>query len=337
MKYLIKLLYISLGCLGFYFIFYQTQILLQKPHYTQIKVNPLMVEMDQPIQAIEEYGAHLSSTRALGKRLFYDTALSQKNDLACSSCHILEQGGDDNRVISVGQYKQEGRINTPTVLNSTFNFRQFWNGRAVTLKEMIDVSVTSPSQMNNTWHLVIERLKQDAGYQAQFAEAFGSAEIQVEWVQQALADYLASLVTPNSRFDLYLKGHQSILTPDENEGYRLFREYGCIACHHGINLGGNLFAVMGVMNDYFKDKNGDNRADLGRFEYTGQEDDRHVFKVPGLRNVELTAPYFHDGQAQTLEQAVEQMAYYQLDMQLSQTEIAQMVSFLKTLTGEVKP
>ncbi len=337
MKYLIKLLYIVFGCIGFYFIYHQTQILIQEPTYTQVQINTLTGEIDQQTQPIEEYAMVSSSARTLGKRLFYDTALSQNNDLACSSCHILEQGGDDNKRFSIGQHNPAGRINTPTVLNSVYNFRQFWNGRAATLKDMIDDSVISPAQMNNTWAQVIARLQQDAGYQAQFEEAFGESEIRVEWVQQAIADYLSTLVTPNSRFDLYLKGHQSILTPEELEGYQVFRKYGCISCHQGINLGGNLFAKMGVMNDYFKDKDDNNPLDLGRFTYTGEEEDRHVFKVPGLRNVELTAPYFHDGRAETLEQAVEQMAYYQLNIQLTPTETSQLVSFLKTLAGEVKP
>ncbi len=336
MKYLKKLIYLYLGFVACYFVYDQTLIFQQTSSYAQTTITAPISEMDESIKPIDLYQANSLALLSLGRRLFNETALAKNNDIACSSCHILTQGGTSNPERTTVSQQSSESLNIPTVLNSVYNFRQGWNGRAASLKQMIDLSVISPTQMNNSWALVIHRLQADAGYPAQFKEAFGTSEITVDTIQQALTEYLASLVTPDSRFDLHLKGHRSILTPEELAGYRLFRNYGCIVCHQGTNLGGNLFAAMGVMNDYFADKGRIDPMDEGRFEYTEQESDRHVFKVPGLRNVALTAPYFHDGQAQTLEQAVEQMAYYQLGMSLTETEINQIVLFLKTLTGELK-
>lgn len=270
---------------------------------------------------------------SLGDRLFHETRLSKDATISCASCHDLAQGGDDGRTVSVGVGGAKGTLNAPTVLNSGFNFRQFWDGRAATLEEQVDGPLLHPAEMASSWPVVLAMLTADAGYAKTFADVYTDGITQPN-VKDAIATFERSLVTPNSRFDRWLRGDRKALTSTEQEGFRLFVDTGCITCHQGVNVGGNLFEVLGRSADYFKDHASDRPEDQGRFNVTGNEADRHKFKVPSLRNVELTAPYLHDGSAATLPEAVQIMGRYQTGRDLESGEVEKLVAFLRTLTGE---
>jgi cytochrome c peroxidase len=268
----------------------------------------------------------------LGRRLFLDPRLSHDNTIFCGSCHRLDMAGTDRRNRSVGIGGAVGDVNAPTVFNSGFNFRQFWDGRAATLEDQIDGPVQNPSEMGSTWAEVVGKLNQDPSYVAPFRELYLDG-IQRASIKDAIATFERSLITPNSPFDRFLNGDQTALTAEERAGYQRFKAYGCVSCHQGINVGGNMYQTFGVMADYFADRGHPTKADLGRFNVTGLESDRHKFKVPSLRNVALTAPYFHDGAAATLDQAVDIMAKYQLGRTLPPEDRRLIVRFLHTLTG----
>ena len=290
-------------------------------------------EMNEPIQPIENDARLDEGKVQLGKALFNDRRLSHDNSLSCASCHSLGTGGVDSRPSSLGINGAVGSINSPTVLNSGANFKQFWDGRAETLEDQIDGPIQSAKEMGSTWIEVIAKLNEAPDYVSSFGALYRDG-IQVKNIKDAIATYERSLSTPGSRFDLYLRGDSTAINDEEKQGYQVFKSYGCISCHQGRSVGGNMFQTFGVMADYFAERGKITRADLGRFNITGDERDRYVFKVPGLRNVELTAPYFHDGSVSTLENAVEVMGRYQLGRHLSPREIDLLVKFLKTLTGK---
>nr|WP_262416716.1 MULTISPECIES: cytochrome c peroxidase [unclassified Pseudomonas] len=269
----------------------------------------------------------------LGRRLFNDPRLSANNSLSCASCHHLETGGADNKSFSLGLDGKPVPLNTPTVFNASLNFKQFWNGRVDTLQAQIEHAVISPVEMGSDWKAVEYNLSAYPDYQRAFAQVYADG-VSAANVQDALASYERTLLTPNSRFDQYLLGNTEILTIKEKYGYQRFKEYGCIACHQGVNIGGNMLQKFGVMDDYFKARGNPVESDLGRYLLTGDEEDRHVFKVPSLRNVAVTAPYFHDASAKTLEEAVDVMFKYQLGRNPSQEDKELIIQFLRTLTGE---
>ncbi|MDI3356623.1 c-type cytochrome [Pseudomonas sp. UYIF39] len=269
----------------------------------------------------------------LGRQLFNEPRLSVDSSLSCASCHRLENGGADNKAFSIGFAGLPLTINTPSVFNASLNFRQFWNGRADTLETQIHGVVQSPSEMGSNWEHVVQTLTADAAYQTSFTNAYPDG-VTMNNVQNALATYERTLISANSRFDQYLQGDTDILTLDEKYGYQRFKDYGCIACHQGVNIGGNMFQKFGVMGDYFKTRGNPTEADLGRYLVTKDEEDRNVFKVPSLRNVAVTAPYFHDGSAKTLEEAVDVMFKFQLGRIPSADDKTLIIKFLKTLTGE---
>ena len=269
----------------------------------------------------------------LGRRLFNEPRLSVNNTLSCASCHHLETGGADNKPFSLGFDGKPVAINTPSVFNASLNFKQFWNGRVDTLQAQIEQVVISPVEMGSDWNTVVQNLSALPDYQTTFKQTYPDG-VTAANVQNALATYEQTLLTPNSRFDQYLLGNTEILTIQEKYGYQRFKDYGCIACHQGINIGGNMFQKFGVMGDYFKARGNPVEADLGRYLVTQDEEDRHVFKVPSLRNVAVTAPYFHDASAKTLEEAVDVMFKYQLGRNPNQEDKDLIVQFLKTLTGE---
>lgn len=281
---------------------------------------PLPAPPDQPAEKLE-----------LGERLFKEPRLSHDDSLACSGCHVLERGGMDSRPVSIGVGGAAGAINAPTVFNSSFNFVQFWDGRAATLEEQAAGPVHNPIEMASNWTQVLAKLRSDPSYVEAFASVYPDG-ISATNIVDALATFERSLVTPDSRFDRYLKGDSSALDAREVEGYQLFRSLGCTSCHQGVLLGGNMFQKFGAMRDYFADRV-PTKADLGRYNVTGREEDRHVFKVPSLRNVALTAPYFHDASANTLEQAVIIMARHQLGRDLPKKDVDAIAAFLHSLTG----
>lgn len=269
---------------------------------------------------------------ALGKLLFHETALSSDNSISCASCHVLELAATDGRPQAVGVGGAIGTRNTPSIFNSSLNVAQFWDGRAATLAEQIDSPLHNPMEMASNWPLVIQRLSADSRYRELFARAY-PAGITKDTVTDALVHYQQTLISPDAPFDRYLRGDLNAIDAEAIEGYHRFKTYGCASCHQGINIGGNMFQVFGIMGDYFAERGDRITLDPGRYSVTGKQADRYVFKVPSLRNVALTAPYFHDGSVARLEDAVHIMGRYQLGRRLTEEDIRLIVSFLNTLTG----
>ena len=290
---------------------------------------------DQPITPIPD-ALDLDARKVdLGRRLFHDKRLSHDDTMSCASCHDLNLAGGDALAVAVGVRQQMGTVNSPTVLNSAFNFSQFWDGRAGTLEEQAEGPVHNPIEMATNWDEVIEKLSRDADYVRDF-KALWPEGIKPAHIQSAIAEFERSLITPDSAFDLYLKGDLQSLTGDARKGWDLFRNLGCIACHQGVNMGGNMYANLGVMGDYFVDRGKPVlKSDMGRFNVTGREADRHMFKVPTLRNVARTGPYFHDGSIDSLEDAVNAMARYQLGVELAVSDRVALVAFLHALNGRM--
>lgn len=267
----------------------------------------------------------------LGRSLFFDNRLSSNDEVSCATCHDLEAGGDDGRQHSIGVDGHVASVNAPTVFNAGLNFVQFWDGRAETLEAQIDGPVTH-REMNTTWPVVVSKLGRDPKYASSFTTSFEDG-LTAANVRTAIAEFERTLLTPGSPFDRWLGGDLEALSATQKAGYELFKSVGCVACHQGRNVGGNMFQRFGVLGDYFGDRGNVTRADWGRFNVTGNELDRFVFRVPSLRNVELTAPYFHDGSTETLPRAVEVMAKYQLGRKLTSEQVGSIVAFLGSLTG----
>lgn len=283
----------------------------------------------EPISPIEPAKVDRPELVELGKKLFFEPRLSKSGFISCNSCHNLSMGGTDNLKTSVGHNWHQGPINSPTVLNSSMNLAQFWDGRAKDLKEQAGGPIANPGEMAFSHVLAVAVLDSIPAYRAEFKKAFGVDKITIDEITTAIAAFEETLVTPNSRFDKWLKGDQNALTADELAGYKLFKESGCVACHNGPAVGGKSFQKMGLIAPY-QTKN----PAIGRAEVTGKDVDRFNFKVPTLRNVELTYPYFHDGEATTLTQAVDIMGRLQLGRKFSPEENGRIVAFLHTLTGD---
>ncbi len=279
-------------------------------------IRPIPEKMEVNVQKVE-----------LGWMLFSDTILSRDNTISCASCHNLADGGDDGLQVSVGINGAKGKLNAPTVYNAVFNFRQFWNGRAANLKEQVLDPIQNPLEMGQDLDTLVKKLKHHKHYKKIFLSIYTDG-ITKENIADAIAEYEKTLITPNAPFDRFLKGESDAISQKAKKGYRLFKMKGCIICHNGINVGGNLYNKFGIYKDA-------NSTSLGRYEITHREEDKYVFKVPSLRNVALTAPYMHDGRFKTLEDAVVFMTQYQLGRYMESDEIDAIVSFLKTLTGEM--
>ncbi|UJR84829.1 cytochrome-c peroxidase [Sandaracinus amylolyticus] len=287
------------------------------------------------IQALPE--ARFERREALlGRALFHDPRLSGDGSVACVTCHQLEHGGAEPRRTSIGIGGQVGPINSPPVLNAALNFVQFWDGRAPDLETQCAGPITNPLEMGSSWDRVLSVLQNDPTYAAEFAAVFGGERpISQENVQSAIAEYERMLITPG-RFDRFVRGDAGALTEDERRGYALFVSVGCTACHTGANLGGTMYQRMGLVRDYFQDVGRPlTDADMGCYNVTHDEADRHRFKVPTLRNVALTAPYLHDGSQATLPEVVRVMGRYQLGRELSDEQVRLIVAFLGSLSGEV--
>jgi cytochrome c peroxidase len=284
---------------------------------------------EEPIQPIAPVKEINLAQVELGKKLFFDPRLSKSGYISCNSCHNLSMGGSDNLRTSIGHHWQQGPINSPTVLNSNMNLAQFWDGRAKDLKEQAGGPIANPGEMASSHELAVHVLESIPQYVTEFKQVFGSDKIDIDQVTQAIAEFEKTLVTPNSRFDQWLLGDEDAITEKEKAGYELFKQTGCAVCHNGAAVGGNSFQKMGAVEAYKTD----NPAE-GLSAMTGKDADRFKFKVPTLRNVEMTYPYFHDGEAETLTEAVELMGRLQLGKKLAKDENDKIVSFLKTLTGE---
>ena len=283
----------------------------------------------EPIEAIPVFKPKNPAMVELGKKLYFDPRLSKSGFISCNSCHNLSMGGTDNLKTSIGHNWQEGPINSPTVLNSSMNVAQFWDGRAKDLKAQAGGPIANPGEMAFTHELAVDVLNSMPGYKAEFKAVFGKDAATIDMVTDAIAAFEETLTTPHSRFDKWLKGQKNALTNTEKEGYTLFKDSGCTACHYGPAVGGNSFQTMGLVAKYDTKNKAEGVGGL-----TGVDADRMKFKVPTLRNVELTYPYFHDGEADTLEKAVDIMGKLQVGRAYTPDEIAKIVAFLKTLTGK---
>lgn len=283
----------------------------------------------EPIQPIAEPVISAPEKVELGKQLFFDPRLSMSGIISCNTCHNLSLGGTDNLATSIGHKWQAGPVNSPTVFNSHLSLAQFWDGRAADLQEQAAGPIKADVEMALPHTLAVGVIQSIPGYQQQFNAIYGDKDITIDTITDAIAEFEKTLATPNSRFDLWLKGDDLAINEQELRGYQLFKTHGCIGCHQGPALGGTSFHKMGLIHPYETTS-----PAQGRVAVTGDEADRFKFKVPTLRNVELTYPYFHDGQADTLEEAVRVMGKLQLNRDYSDRETADIVAFLKTLTGE---
>lgn len=294
---------------------------------------------DEPVCPIPESVEFDKAKAELGERLFNDGRISLDGTITCATCHVLENGGADHadERVSEGINGLKGGVNAPTVYNSEFNVRQFWNGRAADLREQAEGPATNPVEMGDqSWDQICERLSKDKALVKEFEALYPEEGLTKMTVTDAIAEFERTLITPNSRFDKYLKGDKDAITPEELLGYEKFKENACATCHTGAILGGRSFEYLDIYGDYFSDRTDEiayNSDDDGLKGYTGKVEDLHKFKVPGLRNISLTAPYFHDGTFLTLEDAVKAMARYELGKDLTDKDIQSIVAFMKTLDG----
>lgn len=284
---------------------------------------------NEPIQPVEPAKVTNPEKVELGKMLFFEPRLSKSGAISCNSCHNLATGGVDNQVSSLGHKWKVGPINSPTVLNSSLNFVQFWDGRAKDLKEQAAGPIANPLEMAFTHNLAVETLHTLPGYRTRFSAVYGKDNFGIDEVTDAIAAFEETLVTPNAPFDRWLKGDSKALTAQQLKGYELFKAEGCTACHNGVAIGGNSYQKMGLVKSYKTD----NPAQ-GRGAVTGEKQFIGWFKVPTLRNIELTYPYFHDGAVWDLKEAVQIMADIQLGQRLTDQEAEDMTAYLKSLTGE---
>ncbi len=289
----------------------------------------------EPVRPIDLSLPYDEAKAALGFKLYHDTRLSVDNTVSCASCHGLNTAGVDNKQYSVGVEGKLGGVNAPTVFNAVYNFVQFWDGRAVTLADQAAGPPVNPVEMASpNFDAIVAKLNKDKKFVREFKAVYPEGLSQAT-ITDAIEQFERTLITPNSRFDKYLRGDKEAITAEEKEGYELFKKYNCATCHVGKNLGGESYEIMGLRKHYFADRGLElTEEDNGRFKQTGIERDRHRFKVPGLRNVALTWPYYHDGTRTSLKEAVCAMGTYQSGVELTDEEEDKIVAFLNSLTGE---
>lgn len=297
----------------------------------------------EPIQPLPKKLKYNKQKALLGKKLYFDPILSKDNTVSCSTCHNLELAGVDNLQFSFGIKGQKGIINTPTVLNSIFNFRQMWDGRAKTLAHQVQFPITNNKEMGNSFKNLINTLSKNPHYYKEFNDIYKDG-ISKENIGDALEEFQKTLITP-SAFDEYLKGDEKALTQNQKKGYELFNKKGCVSCHNGINIGGGLYAQLGLVDEDIANEmlgRTDNKTykdgynpDFGLYNITKNDFDKFYFKVPSLRNVALTFPYLHNGKVKTLNEAISLIAKAQLGLDLSKEEIFLIEEFLKSLNGKV--
>ena len=310
---------------------------------TTFSFQPIVVgeEPIEPLPSIEEFFEdyleidYSEAKVALGAQLFHDTRLSSDNTLSCASCHDLRYGGIDRAQTATGVEGHIGPINTPTVFNAALSFRQFWDGRAADLEAQADGPPNAAGEMASSWEEISGKLSKDQDIVDKLEAAYPGEDfsdgVDPRYWLEAIADFERTLITPGAPFDAYLQGDEQAVSQQVKEGYQIFKDVGCTECHRGIGVGGSSFQPLGRKRDYnWSHSSG---ADLGRYNVTGTEADRHTFKVPNLRNVALTGPYFHDGSHDSLEEAVRTMGEVQLDIDLNEAQIERIVAFLQSLTG----
>lgn len=298
-----------------------------------VVVNESVLQFFKPLPARFESESNPITPEkvALGRMLFYETRLSKNHDLSCNSCHGLETYGVDNAQFSSGHKKQLGGRNSPTVYNAGAHIAQFWDGRAADLEEQAKGPILNAVEMAMPDEaFVLRTLTSIPGYVDAFAKAFPGEKQPVNYdnMARAIGAFERQLVTP-SRFDAFLQGDATALTDEEKRGLVTFKEMGCTTCHNGVAVGGSSFQKLGLIHPY------PDTRDEGRFAATKDPAHKMFFRVPTLRNVEKTAPYFHDGSIPDLETVVRKMAWHQLGKEASDAEVASIVAFLKSLTGEI--
>lgn len=298
------------------------------PDRAAIRAQASAVFGSLPENADSADNPHSDAKLALGRMLYYDARLSKNHDVSCNSCHGLDQFGQDNQPNSPGHRGQRGDRSSPTVYNAALHISQFWDGRAADVEAQAKGPVLNPIEMAMpSEEAVVAVLASIPGYVDAFAAAFPESDPSLSYdnMARAIGAFERRLLTP-SRFDAFLAGEDAALSDDEVEGLAAFMSTGCITCHMGPAVGGGLYQKLGLVRPY-------ETADPGRFAVTGNESDRHFFKVPSLRNIAETAPYFHDGSLPKLEDAVRTMAEYQLGKSLSDEQVQAVVTFLASLTG----
>jgi cytochrome c peroxidase len=261
--------------------------------------------------------------------------LSGDGKVACTDCHQENHGWADDKPHSFASGRPASAVNVPTMYNVRYLYKLSWAGKYESLESHVDALMTNPKVMGSSWELATKHLSEVTSYRARFAAVFPDG-LTAANVRRAILEYERSLNTPNAPFDRYLRGNSQAVSPEVIQGYAMFKSYGCSTCHQGMAIGGNVFERFGVLRDLFVDRGHFDNADLGRFNVTQRDQDRFVFRVPSLRNVALTAPYFHDGSAATLDEAVKIMASYQLGRDLEERDRTALVAFLRSLTGEYR-
>lgn len=298
---------------------------------------------NEPVEVIPDCIETNPAKVALGKKMFNDTRISLDNTISCATCHVLEDGGADHadERVSEGINGLQGTVNSPTVFNAVFNIDQFWNGRAHTLAEQAAAPPINPVEMGDqTWEQIIERLSQDASLVAEFKAIYPEEGLTEATVTDAIEEFEKTLITPNDKLDRYLKGDKNAMSAEELTGYQAFKANDCATCHYGKTLGGQSFELMSKYGDYFADRKQSrpeiayNDDDNGLFGFTGKAEDMHKFKVPNLRNISKTAPYYHDGTIESLEEAVSLMFHYELGKTATDEQVASITTFLIALDGK---
>lgn len=273
---------------------------------------------------------------ALGKTLYYDKRLSKDENVSCNSCHDLETYGVDNLPTSPGDEGETGDRNSPTVLNAALHFVQFWDGRSKDVEEQAGGPILNPVEMAiPNEEFLIERLANIEEYQIMYAEAFPGEVVPLSYsnTEKAIAAFERTLLTP-SPFDDYLNGNTSALSTQQKQGLKDFMDVGCITCHMGVLLGGNMYHKFGIYDEYWEHTKSEN-IDEGLASVSGDSTQKFMFKVPSLRNIDKTFPYYHDGSVEDLKEAIQIMAVTQLNKELTDEQIADIGTFLESLTGEV--
>jgi cytochrome c peroxidase len=316
--------------LGINFAYYSMSRPEIKKVASRITFETTQVKVEGPLQPLPTIVSIDQNWRALGKALFHSPLLSQDNSISCASCHDIKQGGDDNFPVSIGINSQIGTRNSPTVLNAALNFRQFWDGRESSLTEQIHGPIHNPIEMGSNFSDIINKLSSDPTFNSAFL-ALDANGITEENIIYAIITYQNSLITNNSPIDRFLLGDKNALNEQQLRGLEKFQRFGCVTCHQGRNIGGNIYQKLGRIDLAPKSL----LLDKGRFNVTNEPNDLHVYKVPSLRNVALTAPYFHDGSISTLEDAVRIMAQLQLGMEMADEDVNDIVALLNSFTGKL--
>lgn len=300
-----------------------------KPHLLQEYLNDVSIIVPIPLTiSIDQNKARL------GKLLFEDKRISKDGKKACVECHLSHKGGTDNEPLSIAINGKQRSTNTPTIFNVGLLPMLGWTGTGTSLESVTEAIIKSKQGLATDWPELINKLNAMPAYRNAFESIYNQA-IEPDHVKEVMAEYMRSLITPNSSFDKYLRGQEDAISADELKGYQLFKSYGCASCHQGISLGGNMTSPFGVFGNYMQDTGKESKADLGLYNKTTRPEDKYIFRVPGLRNVGLTAPYFHDGSAATLDKAIDVMGRYMLSRDIPEKDIRLIKQFLETLTGEL--